>query len=45
MVVSLKMADTDNNKLMALLIIAGGSLLLSQEHIKEENKENGCVFR
>ena len=30
-----KMEDIDNNKLMGLLIIAGGGLLLSQEHIKE----------
>ena len=28
----------DNNKLTGLLTIAGGSFLLSQEHIKE-NKE------
>ena len=34
----LKMADTYNNKLTGLLIIAGGSLLLSQEHIKERKK-------
>ena len=34
------MADIDNNKLMGLLTIAGGSLSLSQEHIKEKkNKE------
>ena len=32
------MADTYNNKLTGLLIIAGGSLLLSQEHIKERKK-------
>ena len=28
------MADIDNNKLMGLLIIAGGGLLQSQEHIR-----------
>ena len=33
-----KMEDIDNNKLMGLLIIAGGGLLLSQEHIKERRK-------
>ena len=32
------MADIDNNKLMGLLIIAGGSLLLGQERIKERRK-------
>ena len=35
----LKKTDTDNNKLMGLLTIAGGSLLLSQEHIKEKRKQ------
>ena len=35
----LKMAGTDNNKLMELLIIAGGSLLLSQEHFKGKRKQ------
>ena len=35
----LKMADTDNNKLMGLLIIAGGSLLLSQVCTKERRKQ------
>ena len=34
----LTMADIDNHKLMGLLIIAEGSLLLSQEHIKENGK-------
>ena len=39
------MADIDNNKLMGLLIIAGGGLLLSQEHIKKgENEDNECVL-
>ena len=38
MVVFLKLADIDNNKLMGLSIIAGGSLLLSQQHIKESRK-------
>ena len=33
------MADIDNNKLMGLLTIAGGSLLQSREHIKENNKQ------
>ena len=33
------MVDIDNNKLMELLIIAGGFLLLSQEYIKEIRKE------
>ena len=32
------MTDIDNNKLMGSLIIAGGGLLLSQEHIKERRK-------
>ena len=35
----LKLVDIDNNKLMGLLTIAGGSLLLSQEHIKEKRKQ------
>ena len=33
------MADIDNNRLMGLLIIAGGGLLLSQEHIQERRKQ------
>ena len=34
------MTDIDNNKLIELLIIAGGGLLQSQEHImKGENKD------
>ena len=33
-----------NNKLTGLLIIAGGSLLLSQEHIKERRKQRKWVF-
>ena len=37
------MADIDNNKLMGLLIIAGGGLLLSQEHIKERRKQRQWV--
>ena len=37
------MADIDNNKLMGLLIIAGGSLLLGQEHIKERRKQRKWV--
>ena len=32
------MEDIDNNKLMGLIIITGGGLLLSQEHIKERRK-------
>ena len=32
------------NKLTGLLIIAGGSLLLSQEHIKERRKQRKWVF-
>ena len=43
MVVFLKMADIDNNKLMGLSIIAGGSLLLSQKHIKESRKQRKRV--
>ena len=37
------MADTDNNKLMGLLINSGGGLLLSQEHIKERRKRRQWV--
>ena len=37
------MADIDNNKLMGLSIIAGGSLLLSQQHIKESRKQRKRV--
>ena len=37
------MADIDNNKLMGLLIIAGSSLLLSPEHIKERRKQRKRV--
>ena len=33
------MADIDNDKLIGLLIIAGESLLLSQEHIKERREK------
>ena len=43
MVVFLKMADIDNNKLMGLSIIAGGSLLLSQQHIEESRKQRKRV--
>ena len=43
MVVFLKMADIDNNKLMGLSIIAGGGLLLSQQHIKESRKQRKRV--
>ena len=32
------MTEIGNNKLMRLLIIAGGGLFLSQEHVKEERK-------
>ena len=40
-----KMVDIDNKKLMRLLIIAGRSLLISQEHIREKrNKENVRLF-
>ena len=35
----LKMMDADNNKLTGLLLIAEGSLLLSQDHIKERRKQ------
>ena len=34
-----KMVDIDNNKLMRLLITAGGSLLLSQKQIKKREKQ------
>ena len=37
------MTDIDNNKLIGLLIIAGGGLLLSQEHIKERRKRRQWV--
>ena len=37
------MADIDNNKLMGLLIIAGGVLLLNQEHIKQRRKRRQQV--
>ena len=40
---SKKMEDIDNNKLMRLLIIAGGPLLLSQEQIKERRKRRQWV--
>ena len=43
MVVLIKMVDIDNNKLMGLLIIAGGSLLLNKEHIKEKRKQRKWV--
>ena len=33
-----------NNKMTGLLIIAGGSLLLSQENIKERRKQRKWVF-
>ena len=33
------MTDIDNSKLTGLLIIAGGGLLLSQNHIKERRKQ------
>ena len=33
-----------NNKMTGLLIIAGGSLLLSQENIKEGRKQRKWVF-
>ena len=39
----LKIADVVNNKLMGLLIIDGGGLLLSQEHIKERRKRRQLV--
>ena len=34
------MADIDNNRLMGLLIIAGGPLLLR----KRKNEDNGCFL-
>ena len=37
------MTDIDSNKLMGLLIIAGGGLLLSQEHIKGKRKRRQWV--
>ena len=37
------MVDKDNNKLMGLLKIAGGGLLLRQEHIKERRKRRQWV--
>ena len=37
------MVDIDNNKLMGLLTIAGGTLLLGQEHIKEKRKQRKWV--
>ena len=37
------MADINNDKLIGLLIIAGGSLLLSQAHIKEMRKQRQWV--
>ena len=37
-----KMADIDNNK-MGLIIIAGGGLLLRQEHTKERRKQRQWV--
>ena len=39
----LKIADIDNNKLMGLFLIAGWSLLLSQEYIKEKRKQRKLV--
>ena len=36
------MADIDNNK-MGLIIIAGGGLLLRQEHTKERRKQRQWV--
>ena len=39
----LKIVDIDNSKLMRLSIIAGGGLLLSQEHIKERRKRRKWV--
>ena len=35
--------DIDNSKLTRLLIIAGGSLLMRQEHIKERRKQKKWV--
>ena len=39
----LKNSGDRYNKLMGLLIIAGGGLLLSQEHIKERRKRRQWV--
>ena len=39
--VLLKMVDVDNNKLMGLLIIDGGSLFLTK-NIKEKTKKMGA---
>ena len=38
------MEDIDNNKLMGLLIITGGGLLLSPEHIKERRDRKQWVL-
>ena len=38
-----KNEDMDNKKLMISLIIAGGSLLFSQEHMKERRKRRQWV--
>ena len=38
------MDNIDGNKLMGLLIIAGGSLLVSQEHIKKGEYGNKCPW-
>ena len=38
-----KIVDVDKRKLMGLLIIAGGGLLLSQEHIKQRRKRRPWV--
>ena len=35
----MKKVDLDNNKLIRLLMTAGGCLLLSQEHTKEKKKQ------
>ena len=35
----MKRAGIDNNKRMGLLTIAGGSLLLGQEHFKEKREQ------
>ena len=37
------MTEIDNSKLIGLLIIAGGGLLLSQNHIKERRKQRQWV--
>ena len=40
------MANIDSNKLMGLLITAGGGLLLSQEYIKQRRKrQNDRLMR